>query len=62
MEGSYGSYPAWEGENYLLWGWKGFPGRPEQDKNKPIKVQVFGLMTAVMKTNQIPYVIFQTTS
>ena len=30
--------------------------------NEPIKVQIFRLETARMKINQIPYVIFQTTS
>ena len=31
-------------------------------QNEPIKVQDFRLLTAHLKTNQIPYVIFQTTS
>ena len=31
-------------------------------QNKPVKVQIFRLATACMKINQIPYVIFQTTS
>ena len=32
------------------------------DKKKPIKVQIFRLSTARMKTNQISHVIFQVTS
>ena len=32
------------------------------EQNEPIKVQIFRLETPRMKINQIPYVVFQTTS